>query len=132
MAHFMVHNLAQVMVQVIGLKSEVRELKQNLSSLTQETNKLITTIQELKNTSDDNSIKTEVYLADSLGKGCCMTFGSGLFFLLLFFAVNQFIPVKIPDNINNYLEAIWERTGFTNTKLQRIEKHLGTDPNHQK
>jgi len=29
-----------------------------------------------------------------------------------------------------YLKIIHERLGWTNTKLERVEKKLGTDPNH--
>jgi hypothetical protein len=57
---------------------------------------------------------------------------TALFSLSIFFLLNQFIPVKISDDFNNYLQAIWSRTGFTNTKLQRVERYLGTDPNRKR
>jgi hypothetical protein len=55
-----------------------------------------------------------------------------IFALSMFFILNQFIPVKISDDFNNYVQAIWQRTGFTNTKLQRIERYLGSDPNQKR
>ncbi len=57
---------------------------------------------------------------------------SALFSLLIFFIFNQFIPVKTSDDFNNYVQAIWQRTGFTNTKLQRVERYLGSDPNQKR
>jgi hypothetical protein len=52
--------------------------------------------------------------------------------LLIFFVFNQFVPVKISNDVENYLKAILSRTGYTNVKLQRVEKRLGTEPNRQK
>jgi len=54
-----------------------------------------------------------------------------MFALSMFFALNQFIPVKISNDFNNYLQAIWQRTGYSNVKLQRVEKRLGTDRNQR-
>jgi regulator of replication initiation timing len=118
--------------EVSGLKTHVREITQNSNNLTTHTQELITRIQELKNTSYDEGIKAKIFMDKSLKQGWYTTFGAGLFFLGSFFILNQFIPVKIPDDINNYLQTVWERTGFTNTKLERVEKYLGTDPNHKK
>ncbi|WP_228045490.1 MULTISPECIES: hypothetical protein [unclassified Tolypothrix] len=52
---------------------------------------------------------------------------TALFTLSIFFLLNQVIPVKISDGIHDYLQAIWQRTGWTNTKVQRVERYLGTD-----
>ncbi|WP_281172844.1 hypothetical protein [Cylindrospermum stagnale] len=41
--------------------------------------------------------------------------------------VNQVIPVKISNDITSYLRGIWKQTNYSYTKLQRVEKHLGTD-----
>jgi hypothetical protein len=57
---------------------------------------------------------------------------TALFTMSIFFIWNQFMPMKISDNVENYLQAIWERTGWTNTKLQRVERRLGTDRNRRR
>ncbi|BBD71070.1 hypothetical protein NIES4072_74740 [Nostoc commune NIES-4072] len=54
-----------------------------------------------------------------------------IFALSMFFSINQLIPVKISDDFNTYLRAIWQRTGYSNVKLQRVEKRLGTDRNQR-
>ncbi|WP_242058037.1 MULTISPECIES: hypothetical protein [Nostoc] len=57
---------------------------------------------------------------------------TALFTLSIFFLVNIFIPVKISDGFYSYLQQILEHTGWTNTKLQRVERRLGTDPNRRR
>ncbi len=117
-----------------GLKSEVLQLKQNGNQLLNHTQKLTTAIQELKNTPPPKpiTIEKEVYRSEPIGKYGTMGLFTALFSLSIFFLLNQIIPVKISDDFNNYLQAIWQRTGFTNTKLQRVERYLGTDNNRQK
>ncbi|MEA5507739.1 hypothetical protein VB735_32555 [Halotia wernerae UHCC 0503] len=56
---------------------------------------------------------------------------TALFTLSIFFLFNQLIPVKISNEFDTYLKAIWQRTGYTNVKLQRVEKRLRTDPNQR-
>ncbi len=50
--------------------------------------------------------------------------------LFLFFTLSwlggQIFPPRTPDETLGYLQEIWNRTGWTNTKLQRIEKKQGT------
>ncbi|MGJ5635018.1 hypothetical protein ABF638_38385, partial [Nostoc sp. CALU 1950] len=77
------------------------------------------------------TIEKEVYRAEPIGKYGTMGLFSALFSLSIFFIFNQFIPVKTSDDFNNYLQAIWQRTGYSNVKLQRIEKRLGTDRNRR-
>ncbi|MBD6619703.1 hypothetical protein FNW02_28770 [Komarekiella sp. 'clone 1'] len=60
-----------------------------------------------------------------------MSAATAFFTLFFFFMVNQVIPVKISDDIHNYLQGIWQRTGYSNVKLQRIEKRMRTDPNQR-
>ena len=116
-----------------GLKSEITELKQNWNQLLNHTQKLTTVIQELKNSPPPKpiTIEKEVYRSEPIGKYGTMGLFSALFSLLIFFIFNQFIPVKTSDDFNNYLQAIWQRTGYSNVKLQRIEKRLGTDRNRR-
>ncbi|ACC85477.1 hypothetical protein [Nostoc punctiforme] len=116
-----------------GLKSEVLQLKQNGNQLLNHTQKLTMVIQELKNSPPPEpiTIEKEVYRAEPIGKYGTMGLFSALFSLLIFVIFNQFIPVKTSDDFNNYLQAIWQRTGYSNVKLQRIEKRLGTDRNRR-
>ncbi|MBD2533991.1 hypothetical protein H6G97_32380 [Nostoc flagelliforme FACHB-838] len=116
-----------------GLKSEVLRLKQNGNQLLNHTQNLTTVIQELKNTPPPKpiTIEKEVYRSEPLSQYGMMGLITTIFALSMFFSLNQFIPVKISDDFNNYLQAIWQRTGYSNVKLQRVEKRLGTDPNQR-
>lgn len=117
-----------------GLKSEIQELKSNWNNLLIHTNKLTTVIQELKNSPrpEPITIEKEVYRSEPIGKYGTIGLFTALFTLSIFLVFNQFIPVKISDDIHNYLQGIWQRTGYSNTKLQRVERYLGTDPNRKK
>jgi len=117
-----------------GLKSEISQLKSNWNDLLIHTKNLTTVIQELKNTPPPKpiTIEKEVYRSEPLSQYGIMGLITTIFALSMFFALNQFIPVKISNDFNNYLQAIWQRTGFTNTKLQRVERYLGTDSNQKK
>jgi hypothetical protein len=110
------------------------QLKQNGNQLLNHTQKLTTAIQELKNSPPPKpiTIEKEVYRSEPLTKYGMMGLITTSFALSMFFSINQFIPVKISDDFNNYLRAIWQRTGYSNVKLQRIEKHLDTDPKRNK
>ena len=116
-----------------GLKSEVLQLKSNCHDLLIHTQKLTTVIQELKNTPTPKpiTIEKEVYRSEPLSQYGMMGLITTMFALSMFFALNQFIPVKISNDFNNYLQTIWQRTGYSNVKLQRIEKRLGTNPNQR-
>ena len=116
-----------------GLKSEVLQLKQNWDSLLIHTKNLTTVIQELKNSPPPKpiTIEKEVYRSEPLTKYGMMGLITTIFALSMFFSINQFIPVKISDDFNTYLRAIWQRTGYSNVKLQRVEKRLGTERNRR-
>ncbi|MBW4456650.1 MAG: prominin family protein [Nostoc indistinguendum CM1-VF10] len=116
-----------------GLKSEITELKQNWNQLLNHTKNLTTVIQELKNTPPPKpiTIEKEVYRSEPLTKYGMMGLITTSFALSMFFSINQIIPVKISDDFNTYLRAIWQRTGYSNVKLQRVEKRLGTDRNRR-
>jgi chromosome segregation ATPase len=117
-----------------GLKSEISQLKSNWNDLLIHTKNLTTVIQELKNSPPPKpiTIEKEVYRSEPLSKYGMMGLITTSFALSMFFSINQFIPVKISDDIHNYLQSISQRTGYSNTKLQRIEKHLGTDQKRNK
>ncbi|MBD2564719.1 MULTISPECIES: hypothetical protein [Nostoc] len=116
-----------------GLKSEITELKQNWNQLLNHTKNLTTVIQELKNSPPPKpiTIEKEVYRAEPIGKYGTMGLFSALFTLLIFLGFNQFIPVNISNDIDIYLRAILQRTDYSNAKLQRVEKRLGTDRNRR-
>jgi hypothetical protein len=115
-----------------GLKSEVLQLKQNGNDLTTQTKNLTNIIHELKKSIAQMTTKEkEVYPVDSQGLGCFWSLGTGLAFLVVFFVINQMIPVKISDDIQNKLQSILQQTGYSNAKLQRVEKRLKTDPNQR-
>ena len=116
-----------------GLKSEITELKHGWKIVVAHIEKLNGTIQELKNTPHPKpiTIEKEVYRAEPISKYGTMGLFSALFTLLIFLGFNQFIPVKISNDIDIYLRAILRRTDYSNAKLQRVEKRLGTDPNRR-
>jgi hypothetical protein len=116
-----------------GLKSEITELKHGWKIVVAHIEKLNGTIQELKNTPHPKpiTIEKEVYRAEPISKYGTMGLFSALFTLLIFFGFNQFIPVNISNDIDIYLRAILRRTDYSNAKLQRVEKRLGTDPNRR-
>lgn len=117
-----------------GLKSEITELKHGWKLIVAHIENLNKTIQELKKTPTPKpiTIEKEVYRAEPIGKYGTIGLFTALFTLSMFFLLNQIIPVKISDDIHNYLQGIWQRTGYTNTKLQRVERRLGTDPNQRR
>ena len=116
-----------------GLKTEISQLKSNWNDLLIHTKNLTTVIQELKNSPPPKpiTIEKEVYRSEPLSQYGMMGLITTIFALSMFFILNQFIPVKISDDFNNYVQAIWQRTGYSNVKLQRIEKRLGTDRNRR-
>ncbi|MBG1265480.1 hypothetical protein [Nostoc sp. WHI] len=116
-----------------GLKTEISQLKSNWNDLLIHTKNLTTVIQELKNSPPPKpiTIEKEVYRSEPLSQYGMMGLITTIFALSMFFGLNQFIPVKISDDFNTYLRAIWQRTGYSNVKLQRVEKRLGTDRNRR-
>jgi hypothetical protein len=53
-------------------------------------------------------------------------------FFILFKIYSRFFPLSLTYEATQSLEKIEQQTGWTNTKLQRVEKHLGTDPNSRR
>jgi hypothetical protein len=116
-----------------GLKTEISQLKSNWNDLLIHIQNLTTVIQKLKNSPPPEpiTIEKEVYRAEPIGKYGTMGLFSALFTLLIFLGFNQFIPVNISNDIDIYLRAILQRTDYSNAKLQRVEKRLGTDRNRR-
>ncbi|MBD2341428.1 hypothetical protein H6G64_31250 [Calothrix sp. FACHB-156] len=53
-------------------------------------------------------------------------------FFILFTIYSRFFPLSLPYEAQTSLERIVEQTGWTNTKLKRVERNLGTDPNQRR
>jgi len=51
-------------------------------------------------------------------------------FFTLSWVVGQIFPPRTPKLTLEYLQSIWERTGWANSKLSRIEQKYGTAPRH--
>ncbi|UYD31085.1 hypothetical protein HGR01_40100 (plasmid) [Tolypothrix sp. PCC 7712] len=121
-------------VEFKGLRSEIKELKTAWKIIVAHIEKLNGTIQELKMTPSPKpiTIEKEVFRSEPISKYFWVGLFTALSTMSIFFIWNQFMPMKISDNVENYLQAIWERTGWTNTKLQRVERRLGTDRNRRR
>ncbi|HAA29872.1 MAG TPA: hypothetical protein DCE56_21965 [Cyanobacteria bacterium UBA8553] len=52
-----------------------------------------------------------------------------IFFALVNWTIFQTLPDRKAEEIQAYLYNIWSRTGWNQTKLERIEKRLGIDSN---
>lgn len=118
-----------------GLSSEVAAMRQALSSIPTKLDR-INTLQ--------SSIDTRMFCLESpkrnsqietgdLGYSSWVRAGqTAIVFLICFFIFSwigsTIFPARTPGDTMAYLQEIWERTGWTNTKLQRIEKKLGTTP----
>jgi hypothetical protein len=57
---------------------------------------------------------------------------SPISFFILFWLYSHLFPIPTPIETTESLQKILEQTGWTNTKLQRVEKNLGTDPNSRR
>ncbi|MEA5504982.1 DUF6753 family protein [Halotia wernerae UHCC 0503] len=88
-----------------------------------------------------SQIKTMISLlnqkdVDSVVKSWARTFIIWLIspftFFILFWFYSHLSPPSLPYEATRSLERILEQTGWTNTKLQRVEKRLGTDPNQRR
>ncbi|MFN6571091.1 DUF6753 family protein [Dendronalium sp. ChiSLP03b] len=53
-------------------------------------------------------------------------------FFILFWFYSHMTPIPTPVETTESLQKILQNTDWTNTKLQRVEKRLGTDPNQRR
>ncbi|MGF1981002.1 MAG: DUF6753 family protein [Nostoc sp. CmiSLP01] len=88
-----------------------------------------------------NQIQTKISLlnqkdAESVARGWGRAFMiwlvSPVTFFILFWLYSHLFPIPTPIETTESLQKILEQTGWTNTKLQRVEKSLGTDPNQRR
>ncbi|MEJ6486292.1 DUF6753 family protein [Nostoc punctiforme UO1] len=85
-----------------------------------------------------NQIQTEISLlnkkdVESVVKSWARAIKIWLFspisFFILFWLYSHLFPIPTPVETTESLKKILQNTGWTNTKLQRVEKKLRTDPN---
>ncbi|WP_449415981.1 hypothetical protein [Phormidium nigroviride] len=50
---------------------------------------------------------------------------------LISWAVSEVAVYRFREETEAYLYDTWKRAGWANTKLQRIEEHLGTEPKRE-
>ncbi len=88
-----------------------------------------------------NEIQTEISLlnqkdAESVVKGWTRAIRIWLFspisFFILFWIYSHLFPIPTPVETTESLQKILQNTDWSNTKLQRVEKKLGTDPNQRR
>lgn len=131
-------------LELKGLKSEVALLRSilgavltKLDAISQQTNSVptMTTEDRMKFIGGTIKLMQENQIGDwrsSWSKNRKQYASVALVGLILFFGLSwvggQIFPPRTSDETLGYLQSIWNRTGWTNTKLQRIEKKLGTAP----
>ncbi|MCL6755023.1 hypothetical protein KBT16_30245 [Nostoc sp. CCCryo 231-06] len=88
-----------------------------------------------------NHIQTEISLlnqkdAESVVKGWTRAIRIWLFspvtFFILFWFYSHIFPIPTPVKTTESLQKILQNTDWSNTKLQRVEKKLGTDTNQRR
>lgn len=129
-------------LELRGLKNDVAALTTSLGtvltrleSISQQTKSVPTTLQSERT----QSIVATVKLMQEKGVGDWRDnwekhrkeyVSKALAGLVLFFTLSWFsgriFPPRTPDETLGYLHEIWNRTGWANTKLQRMEKKFGT------
>lgn len=133
-------------LELRGLKNDVAALTSSLgpvltqlNSISKQTKSVPTTLKEERT----QSIVATVKLMQEKGVGDWRDnwekhrkeyVSLALVGLLLFFTLSwiggRIFPPRTPDDAMGYLQDIWNRTGWTNSKLSRIEKKYGTAPHH--
>jgi hypothetical protein len=88
-----------------------------------------------------NEIQTGISLlnqkdVESVVKGWTRAIRIWLFspisFFILFWFYSHLTPIPTPVETTESLQKILQNTGWANTKLQRVEKNLGIDPNQRR
>lgn len=116
-----------------GLKAEVLSLRQALNSIPTKLDQINTLQTSIQTRLLSLETQKEISQTEDLSLNYSSWVKAGppaLVFLILFFSLSwigsAIFPARTPADTMAYLQEIWERTGWTNTKLQRIEKRLGT------
>ncbi len=117
--------------EVSALKTIIRPFPTKLNEITKNQTNIVTRLStlEIQTISSPKDLDSD---DSSWGKA----WKNALAFLILFFVLSgigsRIFPPRTPDETLGYIQSIWERTGWTNTKLQRLERRFGTAPKHQK
>ena len=122
-------------VELKGLKAEILSLRQALSSIPTKLEQfdknqsgIETRLLSIEDRKIISQIEEEGWNYNSWRKAG----QTALVFLILFFILSgigsAIFPARTPADTMAYLQEIWERTGWANTKLQRLEKKFRTDP----
>ncbi|MBH8578247.1 hypothetical protein I8752_35955 [Nostocaceae cyanobacterium CENA369] len=135
-------NQLGIALSALNLTSQQQlELLQNLTKLSGNwnnpsptpTEKLIAPLrEELKEVKEMISLMNQKGVesdAKSWARAFIIRLFSPVTFFILFLIYSNLFPLRVPYETTQSLEKILEQTGWTNTKLQRVEKRLGTDPN---
>lgn len=122
-------------VELKGLKTEVFHLRTAISSIPTKLNEitLSQTNIEARLLNLERPKKISQSEAEDLNFSSWLKAGqTAIAFLILFFLFSwissAIFPARTSADTMAYLQEIWQRTGWANTKLQRIEKKLGTTP----
>jgi DNA-binding transcriptional MerR regulator len=66
------------------------------------------------------------------GRAIMIWLFSPISFFILFWFYSHMTPIPTPIETTESLQKILQNTDWSNTKLQRVEKKLGTDPNQRR
>jgi len=129
--------LAPLPQQWSNLESRLHQLEQQQQELHQTLKALRNSWQNAQDTSTPMSSAQwkETSVASNWRSELSWKSALGLvgIFSLLVVALTHFsfllLPPRLSDQAAAYLQGIWQRTGWSNTKLERIEKTLGIDSN---
>jgi hypothetical protein len=129
--------LAPLPQQWSKLESRLHQLENQQQELNQTMKALSKSWQNAQDISMPMSSKqwNETSAASNWGSELSWKGSIGLvaIFSLLVVALNHFsfllLPPRLSDQGVAYLQGIWQRTGWSNTKLERIEKNLGINSN---
>ena len=122
-----------------SLELNLRSLSSKMDQVSQQTSSIPTTLREERT----NLIASTVKFMQKSGIGDWSSNWSkhrpeyislAVIGLIIFFTLSwaggQIIPPRTPDATMEYIQDIWNRTGWANSKLSRIEQKEGTAPRH--
>lgn len=124
-------------VELKGLKTEVLALRNSISSIPTKLDTISKNQTSIETRLLSLEIQKEISQKEDMGWDYSSWRKAGqtaLVFLILFFVLSgigsAIFPPRTSADTMAYLQEIWQRTGWANTKLQRMEKKFGTAPRH--
>lgn len=117
--------------------TSLTKLSENLSNISpRQPEKLSEPLQEQLNEIQEKISLLNQKDVDSAVKGWGRAIMIWLFspisFFILFWFYSHLTPIPTPIETTESLQKILQNTDWSNTKLQRVEKRLGTDPNQRR